>query len=162
MSDSLKSCFSDFDSRFSGKGFTLLEVMIVGAIIGTLTAIAIPNYIAYRTRAMEAHAVSELKTLTDVIAVFEIDNNRLPATLNELKDGAPLDPWGTPYQYQNFQIVPQGKWRKDKFLVPINTSYDLWSMGPDGASQPPLTAKASQDDIIRANDGAFIGKASAY
>jgi len=35
-------------------------------------------------------------------------------------------------------------------------------MGKDGASVPPLTAKASRDDIIRANDGRFIGLASDY
>jgi general secretion pathway protein G len=52
--------------------------------------------------------------------------------------------------------------RKDRFLVPINTDYDLYSMGKDGRSSPPLTAKASRDDIIRANDGAYIGLASNY
>jgi len=46
--------------------------------------------------------------------------------------------------------------------VPINTDFDLYSMGPDGRSAPPLTAKHSRDDIVRANDGAFIGLASDY
>ncbi len=35
-------------------------------------------------------------------------------------------------------------------------------MGPDGKSVAPLTAKASRDDIVRANDGKFIGEASDY
>ena len=35
-------------------------------------------------------------------------------------------------------------------------------MGPDGQSVKPLTGLRSRDDIIRANDGAFIGKASTY
>jgi len=46
--------------------------------------------------------------------------------------------------------------------VPINSDFDLWSMGPDGKSVPPLTAKASRDDIVRANDGTFYGWASDY
>jgi hypothetical protein len=46
---------------------------------------------------------------------------------------------------------------KDKSLHPLNSDYDLYSMGPDGQSQTPLTAKASRDDIIRANNGGFIG-----
>jgi hypothetical protein len=52
--------------------------------------------------------------------------------------------------------------RKDHNLHPINTDFDLYSMGPDGQSEAALTAKASRDDIIRASDGAFIGKASNY
>jgi general secretion pathway protein G len=52
--------------------------------------------------------------------------------------------------------------RKDRFLVPINSDYDLYSMGPDGASAPPLTAKASHDDIIRASDGAYVGVAENF
>jgi general secretion pathway protein G len=52
--------------------------------------------------------------------------------------------------------------RKDRFLVPINTYYDLYSMGPDGQSQPPLTARVSRDDVIRANDGQYFGPAEAF
>ena len=52
--------------------------------------------------------------------------------------------------------------RKDRFLVPINSDFDLYSMGKDRISQIPLTAKASRDDIIRANDGAYIGLAYAF
>ena len=52
--------------------------------------------------------------------------------------------------------------RKDKKLVPLNSDYDLYSMGPDGESKPPLTAKASKDDIVRANDGEFVGLAERY
>ena len=52
--------------------------------------------------------------------------------------------------------------RKNRFMVPINSDYDLYSMGKDGQSVSPLTAKASRDDIIRANDGQFIGLASNY
>jgi general secretion pathway protein G len=52
--------------------------------------------------------------------------------------------------------------RKDRFLVPINSTYDLYSMGADGKSVLPLTAKHSHDDIIRANDGTYIGVAELY
>ncbi len=43
------------------KGFTLIELMIVIAIIGILSAIAIPQYSAYRTRSFNAAAISDLK-----------------------------------------------------------------------------------------------------
>jgi general secretion pathway protein G len=55
-----------------------------------------------------------------------------------------------------------GKARKDHSLVPLNTDYDLYSKGPDKASVSPLTAKSSRDDILRANNGRFVGPASSY
>ena len=55
-----------------------------------------------------------------------------------------------------------GQKRKDKSLHPLNSDYDLYSMGPDGQSQTAITAKASRDDTIRANNGGFIGVAEDY
>ncbi|MCB9870239.1 MAG: prepilin-type N-terminal cleavage/methylation domain-containing protein [Planctomycetes bacterium] len=52
--------------------------------------------------------------------------------------------------------------RKDKFLFPINSDYDLFSLGPNGTTRPELTDKASLDDVIRANNGAFYGQAKDY
>jgi hypothetical protein len=40
--------------------------------------------------------------------------------------------------------------------------YDVYSKGPDGESKIPLTAKASHDDIVHANDGAFVGLAEDF
>lgn len=57
--------------------------------------------------------------------------------------------------------APQ-KPRKDRFLHPINSDYDLYSRGKDGESVEPLTAQKSHDDVIRANDGAFIGLAKFF
>ncbi len=55
-----------------------------------------------------------------------------------------------------------GQARKDRFLVPINSDFDLYSMGKDGDSVGPLTAQKSHDDVIRANDGGFYGLASNF
>ncbi len=55
-----------------------------------------------------------------------------------------------------------GQARKDRFLVPINSDYDLYSLGKDGRSVAALTAKDSRDDVVRASDGAFIGLASNF
>ena len=72
------------------------------------------------------------------------------------------DGGGTAAQGGNASGGPQPKPRKDRFLVPINSDYDLFSMGKDGESVAPLTAKASRDDVVRASDGAFIGLASNF
>jgi len=47
---------------------------------------------------------------------------------------------------------------KVRKLNPLNTDFDLYSMGSDGDSKGPLSAKASRDDIVRANNGDFIGR----
>ena len=70
---------------------------------------------------------------------------------------------GAAYAYVNHADASgRGSFRKDKNIVPINSDFDLWSNGKDGASVPPLTANPSRDDIIRANDGGFFGLASKY
>lgn len=52
--------------------------------------------------------------------------------------------------------------RKDRFLVPINSDYDLYSMGADGESRPQLNSTVSRDDVIRARDGAYVGLAESF
>jgi general secretion pathway protein G len=95
--------------------------------------------------------------------LFELRFHRLPVDLAEIGRESMLDPWQAPYQYLDFTGTHgNGGKRKDHNLVPINTYFDLYSMGEDGASTSPLTAPQSQDDIIRANDGGFVGLASDY
>jgi general secretion pathway protein G len=55
-----------------------------------------------------------------------------------------------------------GQKRKDKNLIPINSDFDLFSMGPDGMSTSPLTANISRDDIVRGRNGDFYGVAVDY
>ena len=144
-------------------GFTLIEILIVIAILATLAAIAIPAYSNYIQRAKIARCIVEVRMLESEIALYQENNETLPDNLNDLGRGNILDPWGNPYQFLNFANVKGvGKMRKDRNLVPINAHFDLYSTGKDGKSQAPLTAKASHDDIIRANNGSFIGIASDY
>ncbi len=132
------------------------------AILGALTAVAVPMYRGYQRRARISAAITGIQDIQLTIGTHEAAMGKLPASLAELNLDSTLHPWGNPYQYQRLDLVPPGKWRKDKNLVPINSTYDLWSMGEDGATAIPLTAHASQDDIIRANDGSFVGLAADY
>ncbi len=52
--------------------------------------------------------------------------------------------------------------RKDRFLVPINSDFDIYSMGQNGQTVAPLTAPKSHDDILRASDGGFYGLAANF
>jgi general secretion pathway protein G len=144
-------------------GFTLVELLMVVAILTTLAVMAIASIVQSIQSARIAKAIADIDALEADIMLYEITNRRLPNTLADVGRGDLLDPWHNPYQYLNFANTKgKGNMRKDRFLVPINTFYDLYSMGRDGKSVSPITAKASQDDIIRANDGAYVGLASQY
>jgi general secretion pathway protein G len=150
-------------SSRDSKGFTLVELLVTMAIIVTICAIAIPNMLTALDRARVARAVGDVHTIGGQIQAFEILNGRYPDTLDQVGYGDNRDPWGNPYQYLNFDDAKgKGKQRKDRFLVPINTFFDLYSMGKDGSSVSPLTAKQSQDDIIWANDGEYVGPAADF
>jgi general secretion pathway protein G len=125
--------------------------------------LAFPSYANYRERAKIAQAVLDIKGMEQHIKLYAIDNRAFPASLAEIGRGGLLDPWGNPYQYTNLETSKgKGAARKNKNLVPINSDFDLYSAGKDGASSSPLTAKPSRDDVVRANDGRFVGLASDY
>jgi general secretion pathway protein G len=146
------------------QGFTLVEMLIVVGLIGTLAAISVPVYLKALEKARSTRAIGDLKNISVTISAWKAQHNDvLPDSLAEIGMGSLLDPWGHAYQYLKLEGTKgKGKARKDKNLVPLNTDYDLYSMGADGASQGPLTAKASRDDIVRANNGGFLGLASDY
>ena len=145
------------------QGFTVVELLIVVAIILTIVAIAVPNLLAAIDQAKVARAVGDIHTIGMAVQEYDVLNGQYPDSLAQTDYGSTLDPWGNPYQYLNFQDVKgKGKMRKDRFLVPINSAFDLYSMGKDGASVAPLTAKQSQDDIIWADDGSYVGPASNF
>jgi len=144
------------------RGFTTLEIAIALVVVGLLASISAAGMSRYLERARMADAVMTMKSIEDELRIYVAEHRRLPDSLASLGAGVPIDPWGNPYQYTNLKTAAPGAARKDKFLVPINSDFDLWSMGPDGKSAPPLTAKASRDDVIRANSGGYYGVASAY
>ncbi|MFK7739870.1 MAG: type II secretion system protein [Planctomycetota bacterium] len=52
--------------------------------------------------------------------------------------------------------------RRDRYMFPLNTDYDLFSLGPDSRTATSLGEKVGLDDVIRANNGAYFGTAADY
>jgi general secretion pathway protein G len=66
------------------KGFTLIELMIVVAIIGILAAIAIPLYANVQARARTAKVQADLRTVASALSLYQAHTGSLPAGLVSL------------------------------------------------------------------------------
>jgi len=245
------------------RGFTLLELLIVVAVLAVVGAIGVPQYVAALRTARVGKARQELVILAEAIDSYADSNGRLPLTLYQVGFGGRSDPWGIPYCFLNYKddcgdglewaiaagivdpaaIVgssatagaaskgrflswerPQGQGqgqgvlqaldnvtrneaserarevlaslarrtteaeaesltdamlqapamtffagvptettrRRDRYMFPLNTDYDLFSLGPDGRTAASLGEPVGQDDVLRANNGGFFGTAAEY
>ncbi len=148
--------------RSSGIGY--IELMLTVALVALLGAVGVPSYNHYKKKFAITQAITDIKLIEQSLARFAVQSEQggLPASLDALGGAIVNDPWGNPYQYLNMEGANRGQMRKDRSLVPINSDFDLYSMGPDGRSVGPLTAAMSRDDIVRAGNGTFVGTAADY
>ncbi len=147
------------------EGLTLLEMLVAVVILGIIASIAYPSYLDYEEKVKIEVSITEIALISGKLESYYTVHNAYPdslAVLN-LPPDVLIDEWGNPYEYLNIATAKgNGKLRKDHSLVPINTDFDLYSKGKDGASASPLTSNLSRDDMVRAQNGAFIGLAADY
>lgn len=157
-------------------GITLLELLVTVVIGAILVTIAVPMFGGATpdcdnpgapqgplVRSRIAQVTADMGRIHMAISKFELSNNRYPVSLAEAGLGDLEDPWGNPYQYLVvFGRKDVGPVRKDNNLKPVNTGYDIYSMGPDGRTETPFTSTMGKDDIVMANDGDYFGLACQY
>jgi general secretion pathway protein G len=126
----------------SDHGFTLVEMLVVLAIVGMLTALVGPQVMGYLGRAKVETAQAEIRNLETALDLFKLDVGRYPTGPEGLqalvarpeglvrwagpylkKRTLPVDPWDRPYVYR----VPSRH----------GGAYDLYSSGPDAAAGEP-------------------------
>ncbi len=119
-------------------GFTLIEVMVVVAILGILATIVMTNVVGKDEQARITAAKTGVAQISNALEMYKLDNHKYPTTDEGLealitksasaktfpqggylKGGLPQDPWGNPFQY----IAPGSNGRP----------YDVYSFGADGA-----------------------------
>lgn len=118
-------------------GFTLIEIMLVVVIIGTLVAMVVPRLVGRSEQARASAAQADIKSnVATALKLYELDNGTFPSTEEGLKallskpasvsnwngpylERSPVDPWGREYKYK----CP-GEHRP--------ADYDLSSLGRDG------------------------------
>jgi general secretion pathway protein G len=152
-------------NRYPQRAFTLIELLITLVIIASLMSVAVPSYQDYLERTRRTTAIKDVAVISMKIESYRNRVGTFPGSLADLGGTTATDPWGHAYQYLAIDIIPPpntGQVRKDKNLNPLNSDFDLYSMGPDGQTQKQLTAAKARDDIVRAGNGGFIGLASEH
>jgi len=119
-------------------GFTLIELMVVLAIIGVLAALIVPNVLGRAEDARVTAARTDVGNLMQALKLYKLDNQRFPSSAQGLQalvtkpsaepvplnwkpylDKLPADPWGRPYLYMN---------------PGLKSEVDVLSFGADGQS----------------------------
>ncbi|MDI9331628.1 MAG: type II secretion system major pseudopilin GspG [Alphaproteobacteria bacterium] len=120
------------------RGFTLIELMVVLAILGVLAALIVPNVLGRADDARVTAARADVNNLVQALKLYRLDNQAyptpaqglqalvqkpttdpLPANWRPYLDKLPNDPWGRPYQYLN---------------PGLKSEVDVLSFGADGQS----------------------------
>ena len=115
------------------RGFTLVELMIVVAIIGILTAIAVPLYANVLARARLAKAQADARTLASAVSIYSAHVGTLPAALTDLTSVVTnaMGMQGGPYV--NAVPSPASGWSAYAYSSTTSGTFTISSSG-DGTS----------------------------
>lgn len=121
-------------TKFLGqkKGFSLVELMVVVAIIGILTSIAVPKFNSFRAKAIRAEAISSLTNINTLQQLYYTD----------------ADEYGTLGEIGFTNTAGKSKYAYSSSLVASNSRYEATA-----TSDKPLCGNATQDVMKTNQDG---------
>lgn len=131
----------------TARGFTFVEVMIVGAIIALLAAIAIPNVLRARSSANETTAVGNLRALVSSMAVAFTINGAYPTSVESWNAFMPSPPAVAPAPFTAMPQTVQGYLYE---YVPGTTPFEYaYSATPSSAAVGSRSFFVDESGIIR-------------
>jgi general secretion pathway protein G len=143
--------------------FTFIELIVTIAIIGVLAGIAAPMYADFKYTTQVTTAQAILREIESGVNMYYYKYGTYPLSLSDCMQQVPLDPWGNPYVYLSSQDPNwSSQYRTDLDFQPLNSDFDLYSMGVDGQTQRSIAAITSKDDILRAGNGSFVDMAAKF
>ena len=138
----------------TSRGFTVLELLIVVAIIGLVAAFAMPNVVAAIQRARQSRTMADMRAIAGALVLYEQDFIDYPIEPS-LASVENLRPFLEPYT-GNFKATDA--WRRPYVYVSNGHIYTLISYGLDGNADPPYangpTHKLEEDIVM--SEGVFI------
>jgi len=134
-------------------GMTLIEILIVVAVVAILASIAIPNLQAALRRSRYSRAAADTKQATTQAITYANDKTVFPTSIRELREGgytnvSDNDPWGVPYQISDALLLGASPAVSDEIYI--------YSKGASQAGTYPVPF------VTDTGPGGSVGYSSAY
>lgn len=141
-------------SRTRQRGFTLIEFLIVAAVLAAVAAIALVAFLAALDKSNQRATMADMRTISKAIETYFVDTGSVPNATGDINDLiAVLIP------YQTSVVPVKDHWGTDfRFQSDANTAYTLESFGKDGVDGADITIATKTEferDIVLSN-GVFV------
>jgi type II secretion system protein G len=148
--------FSDMNTHkhTSSRGFSLIELLIVAAIIGLIVAIAIPNLLNAIQRSRQTRTVSDMRTISNGLGIYQQDYAKFPPAAS-LADFTDISDDLVPFIGQ---VPTVDGWKRTYKYRSDGDTYTLASFAANGFADQPWTDGVTSyfDDDIVIMDGSFF------